>query len=324
MKTDSKTYTLVSALALAAALGTPEMANAQAACAQWDLSQGWYAMQGEYSVQFRLRQQRGQLEGRASYSQRSHETRWILFIPTTPFAAVIEGAVSGTVEGSQFEVETAWGGLYVGTIDATGRIDGTTYDKRNSRYSARWFSDRRMNCLVRVAPPAAEPAAAAVPAPLPPLDNGNTGALSSRRGSLSAASIFGDLPRRAPVPAPATAPLPVVAPAPPPAPAPAASPIPANGFGTTCKTGYVRRGARATDLVCVTPASHARVVVENRSRAARVQPGGGYYGPNTCRAGFVWREAFVGDLVCVVPAVRSFVAQENQLASSRATVTRKS
>jgi hypothetical protein len=84
-----------------------------------------------------------------------------------------------------------------------------------------------------------------------------------------------------------------------------------------CKQGYVQRRARHSDLVCVTPASRSRVAEENRSAAARVQPGGGAYGPHTCRSGFVWREAFASDLVCVIPQVRSLVRLENQLAASR-------
>ena len=85
----------------------------------------------------------------------------------------------------------------------------------------------------------------------------------------------------------------------------------------TCKQGFVWRAARPTDAVCVTPQSRARVTVENRTAASRVQPGGGAYGPNTCSAGFVWREAFVGDMVCVTPSVRSFVREENALHGSR-------
>lgn len=84
-----------------------------------------------------------------------------------------------------------------------------------------------------------------------------------------------------------------------------------------CRSGFVWRVARPSDLVCVTPDSRARVAEENRLAGARVQPGGGAYGPNTCRAGFVWREAFAGDLVCVTPAVRAVVADENRLAASR-------
>jgi hypothetical protein len=84
-----------------------------------------------------------------------------------------------------------------------------------------------------------------------------------------------------------------------------------------CKSGFVWRGARADDLVCVTPDSRARVAEENRTASSRIQPGGGPSGPFSCLSGFVWREAFQGDLVCVTPEVRTLVREENQQAASR-------
>jgi hypothetical protein len=94
-------------------------------------------------------------------------------------------------------------------------------------------------------------------------------------------------------------------------------PAPPAPHPATCKSGFVWRVARADDLVCVTPASRARVAKENRTAAERVQPGGGAYGPNTCRSGFVWREAFNGDGVCVLPDIRALVRDENRLGPSR-------
>ena len=87
--------------------------------------------------------------------------------------------------------------------------------------------------------------------------------------------------------------------------------------GPTCKSGFIWREARATDFVCVTPESRARVAQENRTASSRIQPGGGASGPFTCLSGFVWREAFDGDLVCVTPEVRTLVQQENSVAASR-------
>lgn len=85
----------------------------------------------------------------------------------------------------------------------------------------------------------------------------------------------------------------------------------------TCKSGFVWRAARPSDLVCVTPESRTRIAHENATAASRIQPGGGAYGPNTCRSGFVWREAFNGDLICVTPEVRTLVREENRVAASR-------
>lgn len=83
----------------------------------------------------------------------------------------------------------------------------------------------------------------------------------------------------------------------------------------TCKSGFVWREARPSDLVCVTPAARARTAQENADASKHVDPAGAY-GPNTCVSGYVWREAFEGDLVCVTPAVRDVVRKENADAAS--------
>ena len=80
----------------------------------------------------------------------------------------------------------------------------------------------------------------------------------------------------------------------------------------TCKSGFVWREARPSDLVCVTPGSRSRVADENRNAAQGVQPGAA----PTCRSGLVWREAFSGDLVCVPPGRRAEVREENRVGPS--------
>jgi len=84
-----------------------------------------------------------------------------------------------------------------------------------------------------------------------------------------------------------------------------------------CLAGYVWRGARPTDHVCVTPARRSATAAENRLGPSRRSPNGGAFGPDTCIEGFVWREAFQGDHVCVPPATRSRVARENRTAARR-------
>jgi hypothetical protein len=148
---------LTSIVVVGIAFSLPQLAAAQSPCAQWDVSQGWYAMQGDYRVQFQLRQRLTNLEGSASYYQRGKDGGWVLFIPITTFGGTVEGAVTGTLRGDSIEIDTGWGGVYIGKIDNTGRIDGYTYDKKDSTSKANWYSDRRMNCLQRVgagAPPA--------------------------------------------------------------------------------------------------------------------------------------------------------------------------
>ena len=270
---------LATALVLGCAIATPMSASAAAPCTRWDLSQGWYAIQSNgWRVAFQLQQRGDRVSGIGGYS--------VYRDRTTRFTELREAPVAGTVEGGAVEIRGTWGGVYIGTIDETGRIDGRTYDKNNSASSATWYSDRRMTCLSR-----AEAPVMGAPAPA-----GSQGPTFRTKSS----SVF-ERPARPPAPAPAPAPIPV-----------STSP---DRIGTVCKTGFVHRLANAADRVCVSPASHQRVVAENRKARSRIQPGGGFYGPNTCRNGFVWREAFVGDLVCVDPAVRSLVRQENTYAA---------
>lgn len=74
----------------------------------------------------------------------------------------------------------------------------------------------------------------------------------------------------------------------------------------TCRSGYVWRGARAIDHVCVSPA--------DRDRTARENATGVWH---DCRQGFVWREAYSGDYRCVVPGSRSANRADNASAPYR-------
>ena len=49
----------------------------------------------------------------------------------------------------------------------------------------------------------------------------------------------------------------------------------------TCMQGYVWREAYEGDHVCVSPDSRTQAASDNAQAGARVQPGGGDYGPNT-------------------------------------------
>jgi hypothetical protein len=297
MKAGLKHRFLAGAVALAGVLGIPSVASAEVGCARWNVSQGWYAMQGSLSVLFQLRQQNTRIEGSASYRLPPTFDQWILGLDGTS----VVGGVDGTVTGNQIELHTNWGGVYVGTIDATGRIDGRTFDKRDSMSNAAWYSDRRMNCGDQA------DAAAAI------------------KAEVESAKAASQQPNTKPPLQKQTQP--------PPIPERAAGPLTprvstrvtaAHLFEVRCNASYVLRRATPTDRVCVTVASSARVRYENRLNHLRLQPGGGAYGPNTCREGFVWREAQAGDLVCVTPERRAAVRLENQTAAANATLIRRS
>jgi hypothetical protein len=163
----------------------PSPAAAQADCTQWRLSDGWYAIQGSYRIRFMLQQAGTNLSGTAFLS--------------TPPAGGIAGSfgtrdapygVRGSVKGNALELFPTGGGIgvYLGKIDSTGRIDGTTYDPNNSRSQATWYSDRRMTCIARAsdAPPPPKPTPA--PAPVP---SRSTDTLAT--GQPSGASAFRNL-----------------------------------------------------------------------------------------------------------------------------------
>ncbi len=88
-----------------------------------------------------------------------------------------------------------------------------------------------------------------------------------------------------------------------------------SAITSRCVQGYVWRGARASDLVCVTGATRSQAAYDNAVRYTRWVSGP--YGPHTCVNGFVWREAFSGDDVCVYPSVRSQAAYDNTQAAAR-------
>lgn len=191
------------------------------------------------------------------------------------------GPVDGSLKGDSFELTGYWTGgsvgVYRGTIGATGRIEGWTHDKRDPGSSAAWYSDSRMNCLTReAAAPAAPPPAKKVKV----LGKKKIGpkAPDVLKAGDGISSVFDPSPN--------------------------------------CKSGYVWRVARPTDLVCVTPAARQRIAQENHAAASLVDRRGDY-GKNSCIIGYVWRDAFEGDGVCVTPKARDLAAQENQLGPSR-------
>lgn len=302
MNTSTIGRQLGGALAIAAIALAPGVVAAQEiACARWDVGGGWTAEQGRLRVDFDLRQRDGVLSGTGQVLRQTGR----IYVPVhAPMP------VSGSIRGASIVVETSWGGVYVGSIDSTGRIAGRTYDRRDSLSEAAWGSDRRLNCLMRVGAP--------VPSTAGSVGVG-VGRTGGAYGLLGSGTRVGSAAPARPVPT-ATLPMPappVVAPQSPVATPAATTAAPVPNTGRSCRAGFVRRSAGPGDRVCVTPASHARVLAENASRLARVQPGGGAWGPNTCRAGYVWREAFAGDGVCVTPAIRALVLHENRLAEHR-------
>jgi hypothetical protein len=237
-------------------------------CKNWAMPSGWVAIQSNnYRTTFHLQHYKdGVVSGTGEVRDKDDVKR-------------AEGPVIGTLKGNAMNVRAHWGGVYVGTVDATGRIDGTTYDKNDSTSSTTWYSDRRLDCSMFPSEAAAPSAAQPPSQPLRPM----------------------------------TRPRPQEATAPPAAPPPPLRPMShphATATGQPCASGYVWRIATPSDFVCVTTQSRDTVAGENAQAASYRQPGG-----DTCLSGYVWREAFDGDHVCVPPGRRDAVRAENQAAA---------
>lgn len=154
MKISLSPTRLVGALALLAALAAPSAASAQNTCLKWDFSQPFTASHGGFRVDFQLDEERPDFRGTAILHTPSTTT--IPFIQWGTFGGNTTHRVAGTIDGDSIELHTGWGGLYRGSVDASGRLVGNTTDEANpaARSHAVWTSNRTMNCLLRRPDPA--------------------------------------------------------------------------------------------------------------------------------------------------------------------------
>lgn len=273
---------------------------AAAACSQWDL-RDVFLRQGNFIVDFSLEESGGNLQGQARWLDATEDTGW----PLLPRIAghhmsTMHGPADGSINGNQLQLTVFWAdgtvGAYSGVIGPTGRIEGTTYDKRNPSIRAQWHSQERIHCLVSASATPSEPPPSAPPNKV----------LGKKKAEASKA--IGKAKKQ---PAPVTEVETSDA-----LNTDERIELPSEGDDTACRPGFVWRLARSQDLVCVTPKAKARTAKENK-RAAKYRDPDGAYGPNSCIEGYVWREAFEGDSVCVPPDIRDVVRQENSLGPSR-------
>jgi hypothetical protein len=111
-----------------------------AAACQWTAPGNFWGTQSNgYGVNFLLAQTGQQLRGSATHA-RHYQRQHVLG----------RGSADGAIRGSSFVVTVYWGpssvGVYEGTINAQGRITGTTYDQRNPKSRAQWNSDILLAC----------------------------------------------------------------------------------------------------------------------------------------------------------------------------------
>jgi hypothetical protein len=119
-------------------------------CSQWQWPSGRLgANQSNGSaIYFNLTQSGTQLKGEAGYTLKTQKK--IPLIATGHNVTFVRGSADGTLTGNAFEVTVYWSrdsiGVYRGTINPQGRIEGTTHDRMNPRSMASWFSEQTLNC----------------------------------------------------------------------------------------------------------------------------------------------------------------------------------
>lgn len=113
----------------------------EAQCKQWDVRGAWSIYQGKAWIPVFLSHKVKFVTGSAQHQAR---------LGVQEFKKLVEGSMSGTVEGDSFSVRINWPdgptGIYQGTIGKGGVISGITYDKNKPSSNTQWQSSRPMKC----------------------------------------------------------------------------------------------------------------------------------------------------------------------------------
>ena len=123
-------------------------APAKAQCAQWQVGHGWRFKQGPTVVHMSLRQNGMAVRGKANFVL--VESSAAGFFGRMHSSDTITGDVDGSVNGNQFGAVIHWNnnttGVYEGTIDPDGWIEGKGWERRSPRTKVNWHSETRMVC----------------------------------------------------------------------------------------------------------------------------------------------------------------------------------
>jgi len=125
-------------------------ASAQAQCTNWDASGELNIIQREVDTIVLSLEQKGiVITGKAYYDAKDGSSNGF-------GTKKISGTVDGTIEGDKFSVQIFWPdnltGVYNAKVLPSGRLDGETHDKKNSKISQLWHSVGVLKC----APPPAQ------------------------------------------------------------------------------------------------------------------------------------------------------------------------
>lgn len=135
---------------------TPMIAVAQVPCSQWDLNGDWVFIQsnmlrwGQPSLQLRVTPDG--IEGSARHQYSWEEEGFLRDYTVYRWR---NGSVDGTINRDSIELYIFWEnnttGIYTGKINSLGRLVGSSYQRENPQNKAEWYSDRKANCVARVA-----------------------------------------------------------------------------------------------------------------------------------------------------------------------------
>jgi hypothetical protein len=137
----------------------PFAPRANAACSQWDISGEWGIEQtnGPH-INVEIQQDGNNLRGSGLGLNWSDDDSY----------GKMEGTLDGSIEEDDFEFTVYWSrdviGVYKGSINSRGRLEGSTYDRMNPKSTALWHSTETGGKCADVA---SQPAPTQAPAPKP-------------------------------------------------------------------------------------------------------------------------------------------------------------
>lgn len=127
----SKSFVFWNFLAVASILSTA----AKADCSR-DLNGDWVFRQtNNYHALLNLRHTGNEIQGTARYPNKG---------------IYVHGSVDGSLSGNRLKLSVYWEsgsiGEYEGTVNAQGRIEGSTHDRMHPANMANWYSDHTAPC----------------------------------------------------------------------------------------------------------------------------------------------------------------------------------
>lgn len=134
----------------------------QAECSKWDFNGAIQLVQSNgTTTHLSLVQTGNKINGNASFDSLHVDQCFFMDCGSVRYTYV--GSVDGLVNGNAVELTIYWDrddhsiGVYTGTINALGRVEGTSYDRSHPATTASWYSYTKLGCLPSVPLPPPTP-----------------------------------------------------------------------------------------------------------------------------------------------------------------------